>query len=225
MAGQISTKGARAKAGRKRSAADRLTPKEARFVERYLLDLNGAAAARSAGYSPRTAARQALALLNRPHIARAIARAMEERSRRAKVDADWLLKRLVGEADADLADLFDPQTGALRPVQDWPLEWRRGLVAGIEVEEIFGSTEDGAKPVIGYTRKVKLADRAKRIEMIGRHVDVSAFRDRVKHEVDEDGPLARLMQQIAGRAIAPKEPGTPKEPSTSADPSAIRPKE
>ena len=97
------------------------------------------------------------------------------RSERTTVDADWLLSRLADEADADLADLYD-DAGALRPVKDWPTIWRKGLVAGMDVEEVC---EAGA--VVGIIRKVKLSDRVKRLELIGKHVDVSAFKDQVEH--------------------------------------------
>ncbi len=39
-------------------------------------------------------------------VAAAIQEAKAERSERLKIDADWVLARLVGEATADLADLY-----------------------------------------------------------------------------------------------------------------------
>ena len=50
-----------------------LTPKQARFVEEYLVDLSAAAAARRAGYSPKRADQQGLENLGKPEIAAAIA--------------------------------------------------------------------------------------------------------------------------------------------------------
>ena len=43
-----------------------------RFVQEYLVDRNGAAAAVRAGYSPRTARQQAYDLLTRPDVAEAV---------------------------------------------------------------------------------------------------------------------------------------------------------
>ena len=43
-----------------------LTAKQARFVEEYLVDLNGTQAAIRAGYSPKTAAATASRLLRKP---------------------------------------------------------------------------------------------------------------------------------------------------------------
>lgn len=50
-----------------------LTPKQARFVEEYLIDLNASAAARRSGYSTSYAEWAAPQILTRPHVAAAVA--------------------------------------------------------------------------------------------------------------------------------------------------------
>lgn len=158
----------------------KLTPKQARFVAEYLIDLNATQAAIRAGYSQRTAEQQGPRLLGNVGVQGAIAKAQAARVERLEVDADWVLKRLFTEADADLADLYD-ENGALRPVKDWPLIWRQGLVAGVEAVEEF-ETVDGVRKSIGLVRKIKLSDRVKRLELIGKHVSVQAFKDQVEHK-------------------------------------------
>lgn len=150
-----------------------LNPQRRRFVEEYLVDLNGTEAAIRAGYSARSAKAQASQLLALPEVQTAVSEAQASRSARTKIDADWVLQRLAAEADADVADLYD-ETGTLKPVRDWPLIWRKGLVAGLDVEEV---REEGA--VVAVIRKVKLSDRIKRIELIGKHVGVQAFREQL----------------------------------------------
>jgi hypothetical protein len=75
-----------------------LTAKQARFVREYLVDCNGAAAARRAGYSVHRADRQAQENLRKPAVAAAIAKAQAERSERLRLTADWVLERLREEA-------------------------------------------------------------------------------------------------------------------------------
>lgn len=152
-----------------------LTRKQQTFVEEYLVDLNATQAAIRAGYSAKTANEQAARLLAKASVAEAVANAMEKRTERTQIDADWLLKRLADEAEADVSDLYD-EGDALKPVADWPPIWRKGLVAGLDVEEV---REGGA--VVAVIRKIKLSDRVKRLELIGKHVDVQAFRERVEH--------------------------------------------
>ncbi len=79
-----------------------LTPKQARFVEEYLLDLNATAAAKRAGYSERTAYAQGQRLLKHVEIAAAVQKAQEARSERTKIDQDWVIERLVGVYEASM---------------------------------------------------------------------------------------------------------------------------
>lgn len=198
-------------------ARSRLTPKQRRFVEEYLVDLNAAQAAIRAGYSEHTAYSIGSENLSKPEIAEAIAAASAERSARTRIDADWVLQRLALEAEADIADLFD-ENGKVLPAHEWPAAFRRGLVAGVEVEEMRG---EGASGVI---RKVKLSDRLKRLELIGRHITVGAFKDRVEHTGKDGGPIEtrelsdfeknRRLAYLLDRALsaksaesAPEDPG------------------
>lgn len=167
-----------------------LTGKQRRFVEEYLVDLNATQAAIRAGYSPRTAYAVAHENLRKPQIAAAVANAQQARSERTKIDADWILRRLAEEAEADLADLYS-EDGTLRPVKEWPAIWRKGLVAGLDVEEVKSS--DG---VIAQVRKVKLSDRTRRLELIGKHVDVQAFRERHELSGPDGGPIETRAQPL-----------------------------
>lgn len=152
-----------------------MTPKQERFAREYLIDLNATQAAIRAGYSEHTAASQGERLLRNVEVRKFVDAAKADRARQAGIDAAWVLKRLADEVEADLSDLY-AEDGSLRSVQDWPVIWRKGLVAGLDVEE---RSEQGQ--VVAVIRKVKLSDRVKRLELIGRHVDVGAFEEKVKH--------------------------------------------
>lgn len=156
-----------------------MTPKQQRFVEEYLIDLNATQAAIRAGYAESGARTEGARLLANADIADAIAALKAERSESTRIDAAWLLARLAEEVDADLADLME-EDGRLKKVHDWPLIWRKGLVAGLEVEELFEGRGE-SREQIGRLHKVKLSDRVKRIELIGKHIDVQAFKDKVEH--------------------------------------------
>lgn len=95
-----------------------------------------------------------------------------------KVDAGWLLARLVDEACADIADLYDGE-GKLKPVDEWPEVWRQGLIQGVEIEERFEGRGNGREQV-GFVKKIRLSDRLKRLELIGKHIGVKAFEETVR---------------------------------------------
>lgn len=148
-----------------------LNAKQERFCQEYLKDLNATQAAIRAGYSENTAGQQGHDLLKNPEIQSEIDRLKAERSRETKIDANWLLTRLAAEAEADLSDLYD-EDGRLKPVKDWPEIWRKGLVAGVKT----AVSEDGVAII-----DVKVSDRVRRLELIGKHVSVQAFQENVNH--------------------------------------------
>lgn len=71
-----------------------LTDKQAAFVREYLIDLNGTQAAIRAGYSAKTANEQAARLLANVSVASAVQAAMDARSERVEVTADYVLRNL-----------------------------------------------------------------------------------------------------------------------------------
>lgn len=76
-------------------SAENLTPKQQRFVEEYLKDLNATQAAIRAGYSEDSARQMGSENLSKPAIQDAITTAKSARSKRLNISADWVLKRLV----------------------------------------------------------------------------------------------------------------------------------
>ncbi len=71
-----------------------LTPKQQRFVEEYLVDLNATQAAIRAGYSEKTAYRTGADNLKKPQIAEEIDKAMKKRGNRTQHTADDVLVSL-----------------------------------------------------------------------------------------------------------------------------------
>lgn len=72
----------------------KLTAKQEAFVKEYLVDLNATQAAIRAGYSEATAKEIGYENLTKPHIAEAIQKAINERSNRTEITADWVLGSL-----------------------------------------------------------------------------------------------------------------------------------
>lgn len=83
----------------------KLTPKQQRFVEEYLIDLNATQAAIRAGYSVKTANEQGNRLLANVSVQNAISQAMQARSERTNITADGVLKMWYDMATVDYNDL------------------------------------------------------------------------------------------------------------------------
>ncbi len=75
-----------------------LTPKQACFVEEYLIDLNATQGAIRAGYSAKTANEQGAQLLAKLSIRGAVAEAQAIRSKRTEITQDEVIQGLKKEA-------------------------------------------------------------------------------------------------------------------------------
>lgn len=78
-----------------KTIASKLGDKQQRFVEEYIVDLNGAQAAARAGYSPKTAHVQGSRLLTKAKVQAAISVALKEREGRTEVSQDFVIQWLV----------------------------------------------------------------------------------------------------------------------------------
>ncbi len=82
----------------------RMTAKQERFVEGYLVDLNATKAAIRAGYSEKTARAMGHENLTKPDIEEAIADALKARRQRTEVTQDRVLEELAVLAFAPITD-------------------------------------------------------------------------------------------------------------------------
>ena len=153
----------------------RLTPKQARFCEEYLVDLNATQAAIRAGYSVESAGSIGSENLAKPAIRAWIETAMAERSKRTGINADRVLRELGRIAFVNPRDIFDMQTAEVKPEAD---DDDLAAVAGMKVKYAAHKDvrEDG-EPGMGQTieREIRLCDKLKALELCGRHLGM--FRD------------------------------------------------
>ncbi len=75
-----------------------MTPKQARFVEEYLIDLNATQAAIRAGYSARNADKIGPELLGKTRVAEAVKAAQQARTERTEITQDEVIQGLKKEA-------------------------------------------------------------------------------------------------------------------------------
>lgn len=164
-----------------------MTKKQKRFCEEYLIDLNATQAAIRAGYSPDTAKAIGCENLTKPDIRAHIDRAMAERSRRTGVNADRVIQELAKIAFVNATDVIDPKTAT---VKENALPEDMAAIQSVKVKT-FG--EDGLE------REIKMADKLKALEMLGRHLGM--FKDKLELSggLDtEKTKLDDLLQQMRG---------------------------
>lgn len=148
-----------------------MTPRQLRFVEEYLVDLNATQAAIRAGYSKDTARSIGCENLTKPDIQDAINEAVAERSKRVEVTQDMVIRELAMIAFVDIRQAFDAD-GNLLPIKDMPESVARA-VAGMDLTSrvIEGTDPDSERQVLHEDlKKLKLIDKKGGLELLGRHL-------------------------------------------------------
>ena len=171
-------------------ATKKLTAKQEAFCQEYLIDLNATQAAIRAGYSDSTARQIASEMLSKPYISEYISSLKADRMNKTQVDAEYVLKRLIEIDQMDFADILNDDH-SFKPINDWPKVWRQYL-SGIDLAEMWEGNGD-QREVVGMLKKVKWPDKVKNLELLGKHIDVQAFKEKqeviatVTHENWLDG--------------------------------------
>lgn len=137
---------------------------------------NQTQAAINAGFSPNTAAVKASVMMRDERIQKRIAELMEERNKRLRVSADYVLLRLVEIDQMDVLDILNDD-GALKPIREWPKIWRTTL-SGFDLSSTIMNMDETSIETI--LKKIKWPDKVKNLELIGKHVDVNAFKERLE---------------------------------------------
>ncbi|WP_313569878.1 terminase small subunit [Comamonas terrigena] len=192
-----------------------LTPKQARFVAEYLIDLNATQAAVRAGYSARTAASQGARLLKQSGVARAVQAAQQARAVRTEITQDRVLQELARIAFFDIRRLYR-EDGSMKDPCELDADTAAAL-ASIEVKEELergggeealqeqpasaavsepasSATPPGGAPrrrrgeqVAGYTIKTRVFDKVATLQLAMRHLGM--LNDKLGLSAPGGGPI------------------------------------
>ena len=166
-----------------------LTAKQRRFVEEYLIDLNATQAAIRAGYSEKTAKSVGQETLTKPDVLAAVQEAIAQRSERTETTQDQVLKELSRIGLSDLRKIFGEKGNLLNPS-----EWDEETASAISSVEVV--TKSAGDKEVEYVHKVRLWDKPKALELLGKHL--ALFTDKL----EVSGTLALEDRIRRGRARA-----------------------
>ena len=136
----------------------KLTDKQKRFCEEYLIDLNATQAAIRAGYKEKTAYAQGQRLLKKVEAQEYLQELMDERSKRTEITADRVLQELAAIAFSDRTELA--QVGKSGEVTFTPTELLKE-----DIKRTVAGIENGK-----YGTKVTTYDKVKALELLGKHL-------------------------------------------------------
>lgn len=135
----------------------KLTDKQKRFIDEYLVDLNATQAAIRAGYKEKAAYRTGAENLRKPQIQEEIQKRMEERQKRTEITQDMVLQELAAIAFARATDYVSVMGGMVQVKDtDQLSDSQIAAIAGIK------ETQNGIE--------VKLGSKEKTLELLGRHL-------------------------------------------------------
>lgn len=143
-----------------------LNPRQKLFVKHYAKTRNGTKAAKAAGYSKRSASTTASELLTYPKVSEGINRELERRTVKFDLSADEVLEEIRALAFVNLRGAF-AEDGSLLPLQEMPENVSKALQS-VETDELFAG-RGVSRVKIGRTRKVKIADKIRALELLAKH--------------------------------------------------------
>ena len=175
-----------------------MTDAQKRFCDEYLIDLNATRAYKVA-YSrckkDETANVNGSKLLRNTKVQEYIAERMKEREQRTEITQDIVIKELAKIAFLDIRKLYT-ENGQLKNIADIDSD-TAGAISQLEtLEEYEGYGDDREK--IGDTQKVKLLDKTKALELLGRHLGI--FNDKidvnVKEKEEKKNAISDILNQM-----------------------------
>lgn len=158
-----------------------LTPRQRRFVDEYLIDLNATQAAIRAGYKagPGTDV-QGVRLLANARVKELIAERMKAREQRTQITQDAVLQELARLAFFDVRRLVGPDGNPLS-IHQLDDDTARAVV-GLDVAKV-GNMMIG----VGEVLKFKIADKRAALVDLGKHLGM--FKDKVELSGPGGSPL------------------------------------
>ena len=146
----------------------KLTAKQQRFCDEYLIDLNATQAAIRAGYSAKTADQQGSRMLTNVKVQQEIAEKMAERSKRTGINQDRVLQEIAKLALVNIDDVVDLDTGR---VKETATKEDLACIQSIKIKPTEFGTE----------REIKFYDKKGSLELVGKHLGM--FKDKAEVEV------------------------------------------
>jgi len=168
----------------------KLTLKQQIFCDEYLIDLNATQAAVRAGYSSSTAKDIGCENLAKPNIRTYIDKVMAERSKRTGINQDRVIRELARIAFINPNDVMNLDEVTIK---DNASEDDLAVIQSVRIKTV--PTKNGN----GVEREIKLADKLKALELLGKHLGM--FTEKVDLNVSATEKLSSILDQLGGKGL------------------------
>ena len=149
----------------------KLTQKEERFCQEYLIDLNQTQAAIRAGYSDKGIRQVAHKLMMNADIQARISLLKKKREERTEITADRVLQQFCDIADYRIEDImdFDGEECIFKPMSEWT---KAARVAVSAVKQTTETRRIGLEEIKTVKVEFKTDDRIKALDSMARHLGI-----------------------------------------------------
>jgi phage terminase small subunit len=180
-------------------ADSKLTPKQERFCQEYIIDLNGTQAAIRAGYSEKTARFVAAENLTKPNIQERLEQLQKKREKRTEVTQDMVVKELSLVAFGRIADVTRVREDGLIELDFTDAtEDQKALIVGVDTKTRYISQGEDGEPIKEVECKIKAADKMKALELLGRHLGMFIDKSQVTVDVTLPQQTEEALDKIYG---------------------------
>jgi phage terminase small subunit len=157
-------------------SVSRLTKRQKRFCEEYVIDFNATQAYFRAGYSVKSekaAGTEGYKLLKNPGIQAYIKKLQQERSERTQITADRVLQEYarLGFSDITQVASFDDNGVTLKSSSNLT-EDVTAAIADV-ISETTNSTDPSGNTTSYAKKRVKMHDKVRALEMLARHTGIA----------------------------------------------------
>lgn len=149
-----------------------LTPKQRRFVEEYLTDLNATQAAIRAGFSSNRASEIGWQLLQKTTVKRAVQAAMDARSVRTETTADEVVRELRILAFSDITHYAVNDAGKVVISRRAPF-WAKRALSSVKQKK-KATRRRGTEDLedIEYDTEIKLWSKPEALKLLAQHLGI-----------------------------------------------------
>lgn len=166
----------------------KLTAKQKRFIDEYLVDLNATQAAIRAGYSAKTAVEIGYENLRKPHIAAELEKRGKKLQKKTEITQEMVAEELRRIAFSLMSDYIEWGLNGVR-LKDSSELTPEQIAAVAEISE--------SVTLNGGTTRIKLYDKLSALEKLGKMLGM--FVDRHEHQV-EGGLTVEVLRDVIARA-------------------------
>ena len=177
----------------------KLTAKQAKFIDEYLVDLNGTQAAIRAGYSKKTAAVIASQFLIKLNIQAAIAKRREQIRKKVLITQEGVIQRYMMLCDYSIDDFFNDD-GTMKNFSEIPKEKLYAIGGFKQSKRTLTKTDE--EIITDRIKEFKLPSKRLVLDSLAKHLGMFDPKNQppiqIQHNIKHDVKVPESVDRLAG---------------------------